>query len=298
MAKTATHPAPVLSMHLLILRRRKVQSALLKYVGDVIDGDALEQLVHDLSEIVTSKSSSDSALMPFPFDPTPAIRETVRALCAGRVVDRELVKHLVARVAGNYEGLRTGCPVQRFVGQPYTQWALVQVVDAVWHLTKAKRVPGAMLRLSVLSGLASGESFVQFFPEYFLDRLAKEIGAKQKDVFRMIHYREMAGMFFAAYLEAGNELSVGQYKVLDSLVVRNRRLAARRGKDRKCPRKFTWPCIYCPIGSKSCPMGAHLYDYTKRPCAGQPPHDGWFDPHDPMARFCLNCQARRRKRAR
>lgn len=296
--KEDVHPAPVLSLHLLVQRREKLNRIFMNYNGEDITGPRLEDLVSELNEAIRPKQPDDGALMAMTFDARPTIRETIRSLAAGRLMDKSLNMFLMVRIAGNYEQIRIGAPILHFSGQPYDQWVLVKILDSVWHVTKTKKVPGAMVKFRVLCGLAAGESFVQFFPEGFLDRLAREIGAKLSDKWRTIHYREVVGMFAGVLLEAGTELSIKKYKPLDSLRVRNASLASARGPTRVCPHNYDWSCLYCPVGHVSCPMGTHMLDYTKRACAGKPEHDGWFDPEDMDSRFCLLCQARRRRSSR
>lgn len=288
---------PPVSPKILARRRKKVRELCQDFVGVRIEGRDAHVLSTRLSRAFTPSQNEFereggelSTRLDLPF------RETVFAAVAGKVLDEKRVSLLSHRIAGNLEEIRTGRPILNWMSQKGEEWVLLGVRDSEYAARGKSR--GAALQLGVFSGSPAGMVFVQYFPDFILNRMAIQLGLKAIYDDRTVHFREFVGTFFMGIPARGVELSLIRFGVRPNLVNMNKELAALRAPGRVCPANYRHPCSRCPIGYDRCRAGMHPTTLFYMNCAGlthgcgDGERSGWFDPRGKGWQYCATCPNR------
>lgn len=272
----------------------KIEDVLIRdYVGELADGDTLAALASDLGKMITSKSklSYDFTFAGSGINDA-ALLQSLESHISGEEITPRVADLLALRLAGNIQQLQGGFALEPWRGQKHPEWVIAVISDATFFQTPLKKIGGAMLEFSVITGTPAGERFQQFFTERALWQMATRVALIPADRRQRLHHREMVQARVFLRLRAGTELGAEQYRERATLNKYNKTLAARRyAYSSACPRNSKWPCHFCPAGYPTCPLGTHSDNGVQRICAKG--HKGWFMPHSKEV-YCLECQARKR----
>lgn len=260
--------------------------------ASTVDADTAARFSTAITAVLHCKAGLTSDLVDLVKDNLPiAVLETVKPRTLGKLIDKASAKQLAICLAGNAQRLRAGMAIPIWRGQPRSEWVVAKVTDAHAAVTPRQHIPGASLRLHVLTGAPASLHFDQFFTDAALARMARLCGLRGKREWRTPHFRELVTAYLMLHIPAGESLSTDQYLEVPKLNAVNRKLAKHRADFKtSCPIQSKTPCHFCHVGYDACKRGTHSRTYTVKPCPKQRggAHSGYVDPQ--RGGLCLGCQ--------
>ncbi len=240
--------------------------------------------------------------------PKDILKETVHGSLfhlLGQTLTYRLLRKEAWRLASNKWRLRNWRSVPPWHGQPAEELAPLQVLGAT-H-TRRNHNPATRLRLSVLAGSASTETFDKVWTLKFCRVVAQRLGFTPPwgdhpflDARQLVDMRfyvtftpELCreGLNFEEIWCNADEATIQP----PSMFQYNRdllKLRDRATSEHECVGDYPpdFLCHQCPFGKDQCPLAVHAITYVRRLC-DQCHEVEWFDPQAPGT-SCLACTAR------
>lgn len=163
---------------------------------------------------------------------------------AGQTPDREQLDRAFRRLACNPDMLEAGVPVMPWMGHVEERtWTAVQFRDM-------RIVNGAVgFKLRVIWGPMTGTWLYKNGnlndPGWGRMLWILKLRQKGRDLQPLVGIRMWAELRYRL-----EELTFARYAVDNQLARLNSLLL--RGRKNKCPRRYTWPCVRCPVGLDQC----------------------------------------------
>lgn len=286
---------PIMPFGRIMACRQRLLKALTQFAGFRLVGlevqkDVASVLYHSLVDWPGYEGQFTAGITDGENKMFQAIKATIEERFTNVVMTDDVAMQLVKVVAGNLDQLRLGVPVRKWVAQDKDEWVLLLVMGAARKHTPKRHIPGADLKLQVVTGSPAGDTFVQFFTDRALMRLAQFIGMLSKWERKRVHPNEFVQMKFAGRLQKGADLFMCEYHERGALNDRNKQLfAARKTPGRVCPHNYVVQCYACHVGFDSCPLGTHRRTLVRQHCP-RCRNEDYFDPEFPGVKTCLHCQ--------
>lgn len=212
------------------------------------------------------------------------------------------------RLAGNLPRLRQGLPAPLWGGQPEPEWVPLQIDRVERRVRKKDETPGAVLTFTALAGTPTGCKIERFWTVRFMRRIKQDMGfSRGHDASERVHqgkswivrnfpFRDSAefvrlrlwGLFTPETCVSGKP---GFMQIHTNSACRewNRKILVLRTRlEVPCPKGFSHPCHYCPIGYQECRAGCHRETYIYKTCAGCQ-REAWHDPENGDDAPCIAC---------
>lgn len=272
-------------------RMDKILTKIRLHIGTEPVGDAFDKLVTDIYSC-------------FPVD-TLRYDVVYASLMphAGKLLDREALRMIAWRMAGNYIRLKKGQPVPPWTKQTELEWCPIAIVksDPGWGFDGTQ---GYFYEYRVMAGTPAGRKFTLFWSRKYIRYIARSMGFKRtrKGYFKVSNGQQLTRM--KLYLLFDPELSKDErpvafhFYVPSSMVQQNQDIIEQRFRVQPCPLKYSLvqlACHDCPVGYDECKAGCHPKTYYRQGCprCGE---EKWFDPIG-RGVVCIECEEQARSQS-
>lgn len=264
----------------ILARRDKIfNTALHPYIDRTLTGSTPRDVCKDILEVLPA-SVSEGALF-----------ESVRVL-AGTQLTQKTAGELAWRLSGNVHKLQAGVPVFPWTRQVEDE--LVPVCLADMRPMKKKNINGYMFYCRAVAGSPCPMVFTQFISVGSCRSIAETLGfSKPWGPYPFQTPLHFVNLLFYAHVEvARSKTQPGFIKISasSSMLRENRDKIEIRCRTKPCPRQFSHPCAFCPVGYDSCHAAVHPKTYVARECPTCN-SEGWFNPGE-ASLTCQQCRHR------